>query len=101
MSSAPGEQPSVIPGEQPQESKRILAGVLAILLGSLGLHKFVLGMTLPGIIMLVGGLVLTGVTCGFGYPIMHTIGIIEGIIYLSKSDEEFYRIYEVGKKEWF
>ena len=29
------------------------------------------------------------------------IGLIEGIIYLTKSDEEFYNTYQVGKKPWF
>ncbi|MEX0716039.1 MAG: hypothetical protein WD066_05605 [Planctomycetaceae bacterium] len=29
------------------------------------------------------------------------IGLVEGIIYLTKSDEEFYQTYIVGKKEWF
>ena len=29
------------------------------------------------------------------------VGLIEGIIYLTKSDEEFYNTYQVGKKPWF
>jgi hypothetical protein len=29
------------------------------------------------------------------------IGFIEGILYLAKSDEEFIRVYQVGKKGWF
>jgi hypothetical protein len=29
------------------------------------------------------------------------IGLIEGIIYLTKSDPEFYWTYVVGRKEWF
>jgi hypothetical protein len=32
---------------------------------------------------------------------MGPIGLIEGILYLTKSDEEFYRTYVLGKKEWF
>ena len=43
-----------------EESKRIIAGILGILLGSLGVHKFVLGYTTQGIIMLA----ITIVTCG-------------------------------------
>jgi hypothetical protein len=39
-------------------------------------------------------------TC-IGYPVMHVIGFIEGIIYLTKSDAEFYQTYVVQKKEWF
>ena len=73
------------------ESKRVLAGVLAILLGSLGIHKFVLGMTGAGIIMLLIG--CTGIS--------GIIGLIEGIIYLTKSDEDFIQTYQIGKKAWF
>ncbi len=74
--------------------KKMAAGICAILLGHLGIHKFILGLTTPGIIML-----LLTITC-VGYPVMHIIGIIEGIIYLTKSDEEFYRLYAVEKKGW-
>lgn len=76
-----------------QDNKKILAGVLAIVLGYLGVHKFVLGYTKEGIIQLVIGVV----TCGAG----GIIGLVEGIIYLTKTDEEFYQTYQVGKKGWF
>lgn len=76
---------------------RIAAGVCGILLGSLGIHKFILGLPGPGIIMLLVSLL----TCGIGGAVMGVIGLIEGIIYLSKSDEEFYQTYIVGKKDWF
>jgi TM2 domain-containing membrane protein YozV len=75
-----------------QESKRIVAGVLAIALGWLGVHKFVLGYTVPGIIQLI---------LGFCFGIGWIIGIIEGIIYLTKSDEEFIQTYQIGQKQWF
>ena len=32
---------------------------------------------------------------------MGVIGLIEGIMYLMKSDAEFEQIYVVGQKEWF
>lgn len=75
------------------ENKKVMAGILAILIGSLGIHKFVLGYTKEGIIQII----ITFVTCGIG----SIIGLIEGIIYLTKSDEEFYQTYQVGKKGWF
>lgn len=75
------------------ENKKVMAGVLAIVLGSFGVHKFVLGYTKEGIIQLV----ITFVTCGLA----GLIGLIEGIIYLTKTDEEFYQTYQVGKKPWF
>jgi TM2 domain-containing membrane protein YozV len=78
-------------------SKKILAGVLGIVIGSLGIHKFVLGYQKAGLIMLL----VTVLTCGIGGIVMGVIGIIEGIIYLTKSDQEFYDTYVVNKKEWF
>lgn len=80
-----------------KESKRILVGILAIILGLLGIHKFVLGYTKEGIIMLV----VTLITFGFGGWLTGLIGLIEGIIYLTKTDEEFYQTYQVNKKSWF
>jgi len=82
---------------QPEENKKILAGILAILLGPLGIHKFILGYQKEGIIMLLVSIL----TCGIGAAIMALIGLIEGIIYLTKTDEEFYQIYQVNEKTWF
>lgn len=83
------------------ENKKLIAGILAIVLGSLGIHKFILGYQKEGIIMLVCTLVLGAITCGIGASVMGLIGLIEGIIYLTKSDAEFYNTYQVGKKPWF
>ncbi|MCS7254305.1 MAG: NINE protein [Armatimonadota bacterium] len=82
---------------QSYSGHRIAAGICGILLGSLGIHKFILGLTTPGIIMLL----VTLFTCGIGGFVMWVIGLIEGIIYLTKSDEEFFQTYIVGKKGWF
>lgn len=87
------------------ENKKILAGILAIILGSLGIHKFILGYQKEGIILLAATLVGYILLCvGVGaILVMGTglIGLIEGIIYLTKSDEEFYNTYQVGRKPWF
>ena len=85
------------PAHDPRASNKIPAGVCGILLGSLGVHKFILGYTGAGLVMLL----VTVLTCGLAYPVMHIIGLIEGIIYLCKSDEEFVRVYVEGRKEWF
>lgn len=82
-------------------NKKVLAGILAILLGGFGIHKFILGYTKEGIIILVITLILGILTCGVAGWVMGILGIIEGIIYLTKSDEEFYNTYQVGKKPWF
>ena len=97
----PGIPPTINPPTQTTHSARasnkIPAGVCGILLGGLGIHKFILGYTGAGLIMLL----VTLLTCGLATPITHLIGLIEGIIYLTKSDEEFVRTYVEGRREWF
>jgi|TARA_R110002124_G_scaffold75824_12_gene203254 TM2 domain-containing membrane protein YozV len=82
------------PQKPPVDNKKIAAGILAILLGPLGIHKFILGYTKEGIIWLV----ISVLTCGI---VTSLLGLIEGIIYLTKSDDEFYQMYQVNKKAWF
>ena len=80
-------------GKPAGAEKKVVAGIFGILLGGLGIHKFYLGYTKEGIIQIV----VTVVTCGIG----SIIGLIEGIIYLTKSDEDFVATYVTGKKGWF
>ncbi len=89
-----------IPQHQ-KENKRVLAGVLAIILGGFGVHKFILGYTKEGITTLFLTIVLTIISCGIFSGVMWLITFIEGIIYLTKSDEEFFEIYQQNRKEWF
>ncbi len=77
-------------------SKKVSAGVCGILIGALGVHKFILGYNTEGLVMLLVSLL----TCGIGSPVMGIIGLIEGIIYLSKSDQEFIDTYIMNKKGW-
>ena len=87
------------------DNKKILAGVLAIVFGQLGVHKFILGYQKEGIIMLVATVIGYATMCLIigSFIVMATaiVGLIEGIIYLTKSDEDFYNTYQVGKKPWF
>lgn len=94
-SYAPAQQGYVGPPAQqiPGAEKKVLAGILGIVAGSFGVHKFVLGYTTEGLIQLA----LSFITCGLG----GIVGIVEGIIYLTKSDEEFVRTYIQNKKGWF
>lgn len=78
-------------------SKKIAAGICGILLGSLGVHKFVLGYSSEGVTMLL----ISVLTCFIASPIIGIIGLIEGIIYLTKTDAEFYEIYMANKQGWF
>ncbi len=75
--------------------KKLAAGLCGIFLGAFGVHKFVLGYNAAGVIMLVSSLLC------IGYPVMHVIGLIEGIMYLAKNDSEFYQQYMLNRREWF
>ncbi len=75
--------------EQQNGSNRVTVAICGILLGYLGVHRFMLGDTTGGIIR-----ILTCGGCGL-------LGWVEGIIYLMKTDEEFYQTYVVEKKAWF
>jgi len=65
------------------DKSKIVAGLLAIFLGGIGVHKFYLGKIGMGILYLV--------FCWTFIP--EIVGIIEGIIYLTSSDEKFYEKY--------
>jgi hypothetical protein len=49
------------------------------------------------LVSLVGGIL----TCGISTAVVSVIGLVEGIMYLTKSDEEFVRTYVQNKKGWF
>jgi TM2 domain-containing membrane protein YozV len=93
----PSAFPPSISGSNPRASNKIAAGICGILLGGLGIHKFILGYTGAGIAMLL----ISILSCGLAAGVIHIIGLIEGIIYLTKSDDEFVRMYVDGRKEWF
>jgi len=81
------------------DKSKVAAALLAFFLGVFGVHKFYLGKTSAGIIMLIGGtlgwlLVLPGLA-------ISVIALIEFIIYLTTSDDEFQRKYVDGDKAWF
>lgn len=83
-------------GTSGDASKKIAAGICGILLGALGVHKFILGYTTEGLIMLGATLL----TCGIGGMVTTVLGIAEGVIYLTKTDDEFVRTYINSKKGW-
>lgn len=80
----------------PQRKDKTTAALLAIFLGGLGIHKFYLGgpkQKTAGIIQIVVSIV----TCGIGT----IIPLIEGIIYLTKDEQQFQYEYVQGGKDWF
>lgn len=65
----------------PQAKSKLAAGLLAIFLGGLGIHRFYLGDTNRGVLMLL----LSVLSCFILYPIIHIWGLVEGVLYLSGS----------------
>ena len=79
---------------------------MGLLVFPLGIHKFILGYNGAGWVYL--GLIIGGIMtfCFFPFiiisaPVMGIISIIEGIMYLTKTDEEFYYTYIANRREWF
>lgn len=83
------------------EKDHVAAGLLAIFLGWLGVHKFYLGYNTSGFIML-GVSILGGIiTLSVAVWAIWVIAIVEGIFYLTKSQTEFEQMYVLNKREWF
>jgi TM2 domain-containing membrane protein YozV len=86
-------------GNNNPKSKTV-AGILAIMVGGpFGAHKFYLGYITEGIIMAL----TFWIGCFLIIPTMIICGIafIEGVLYLTKSEEDFQQIYVQNKKGWF
>ena len=81
----------------PGAERKIAAGVCGILLGGLGVHKFILGYTMEGLIMLL----VSVLSCGILGVVTSSVGLIEGIIYLAMPDDKFVETYVTNKKAWF
>ncbi|HPW87556.1 MAG TPA: TM2 domain-containing protein [Kaistella chaponensis] len=76
-----------------RSEKKLAAGLLGIFAGIVGANKFYLGYINQGLIQIV----LNVCTCGAA----SVIPLIEGIIYLTMSDEQFDQTYIQNKKAWF
>lgn len=79
--------------------ERTTAALLAFFLGAFGAHKFYLGRQQAGTIMLLVS--LFGSFLIVPIVVMGVVALVEFIIYLTKTDQEFQQIYVIGKKEWF
>jgi TM2 domain-containing membrane protein YozV len=94
LSSPVPVSPDMTSGSRTEDGgKKVTAGLLGILLGGFGIHKFYLGYPKEGLIQLAA----TVLTCGLAV----IVGLIEGIIYLTMSKESFVKTYLIGRKGWF
>ncbi|AUT01489.1 MULTISPECIES: TM2 domain-containing protein [unclassified Nostoc] len=84
-----------------QTNKQLLASYCGIIFGGFGVHKFILGYAPEGFIMLVISLVGGTFSYGMTLLIMQIIGLIEGMIYLNKTPEQFVKTYIINKQGWF
>lgn len=76
-------------------------GLVALVLGltgfgAFGIHRFLMGNKNAGILTIL----ISFLTCGIGAVVMTGISIAEGLIYLTMTDEKFYQVYVIGRKEW-
>ena len=87
------------------EKSPIVAGLLALFLGQFGAHKFYLGYSTEGLILLGGTIVsfvLAFVLIGFfGLMAIGIICLVEAIIYLTKPQDQFTYTYVLNRKPWF
>ena len=91
-------------GSSSGEKSKIIACLLALFLGTIGVHKFYLGYNTQGIIMLListVGFILWWILWFTPNFVISVIALIEAIMYISKSDEEFQEIYVDNEKPWF
>ena len=87
-------------------TRKVPAGIAGILLGSFGLHKFLMGFPRAGMTMLAIS-VAARFLAWLHFPLAGTVawgmvvlGFVEGIIYLVKNDGDFYRDYVIKRQEW-
>ncbi len=92
----------------PKGKNKIIAGLLALFLGGYGIHKFYLGLTVSGLVYLFCNLIFIGLAVMTEEPlfflpifIISIFALIDTVIYLTRSDEDFQRIYVEEKKQWF
>ena len=83
------------------KSRRTTIGILAIIFGFLGVHKFMLDYKREGFILLAVSIFGGIITCGAAIIVTDIIGIIEGIMILNKTPMQFKKTYIDKKTFWF
>lgn len=80
------------------------AGLLALFLGAFGAHKLYMGRTGPALVYLLTntvGLMFTWIFLFLPNLTLVILAVIEAVIYLTMTDEDFEQTYVLGKKPWF
>ncbi|MFT6164303.1 MAG: TM2 domain-containing membrane protein YozV [Zhongshania aliphaticivorans] len=81
-------------------SKKVAAALFAFFFGVFGVHKFYLGYTKQGVIMVLA-FVFGFILLGLPSLVVAIIAFIEFIIYITKSDAEFEQSYVLNQRPWF
>ena len=69
----------------PSGKSRGIAGLLAILVGAIGVHYFYIGKTGAGVVFLLATLL----TCGLLGVVTEIVSLIQGILFFTSTQEEF------------
>ncbi len=72
------------------QKSRMAAGLLGILLGTLGIHNFYLGFTTRGVVQLLVSLIGGVFTCGLATIVVAIWGFVEGVLLLTASPSRMY-----------
>jgi TM2 domain-containing membrane protein YozV len=84
----------------PQPKSKLIAGLLGLFLGGLGIHRFYLGFTKVAVIQLVLTLVVSIFTLGFGLFLVGLWGFIEGIMILAGSAHFQRDAHGIPLRDW-
>lgn len=84
-----------------RQKDHVSAGLFAVFLGMFGVHKFYLGCNNAGFIMLATSIIGGIMTFGLAAAVIWFIAIVEGVIYLTKSQTDFDRLYVQNQRDWF
>ena len=72
------------------QKSRLAAGLLGILLGTLGVHNFYLGFTTRGVVQLLVSIIGGIFTCGMATVAIAVWGFVEGVLLLAASPSRMY-----------
>ena len=84
-----------------RQKDHVAAGLLAIFLGMFGVHKFYLGCNQAGFVMMAVSIIGGILTLGLAAAVIEIIALIEGVIYLTKSQTAFDQAYVLNQRDWF